>query len=412
MTTVQLFDSFALDEVKRTNDGYLAAFAKVARTGIQVYKGSELGRPDLATVRVYRPPEEVFDADAMHSMAHRPVTLRHPKSPVTAKNWKEFARGQTGGEVVRDGEFIRVPLVMMDQALIDAYERGTRELSLGYSTEIKWERGVVPSNVTDAGQEYDAVQTAIRGNHLAVVPVARGGDQLRIGDGACPECGAEMQGNKCPECNYVKDNGELPMKTFTIDGFTINVADDQTQSIIQKVYDGVSSKLKAVTDEFAAFKTKSVEDANKLGTELKAAQTAVQTKDGEIAVLKKQVEDSKITPEKLDVLVKDRADVIGKAKTLLDSAYVFDGKDIAVIRKDAVIAKLGDSAKNMADAAIDGAFAALTNGVKVADSAHQLADHINQRPPSASNYTMNDPAEKALEARDKATSEAWKRPAA
>src|SRR5579859_3300261 len=95
-----LYDTFVIDGVRRTDDGYLAAFAKVARTGIQEYKGSELGRPDLGTVRVYRPPEEVFHADAMKSFAHRPVTLTHPRQMVNAKNWKKYSKGQTGAEVV------------------------------------------------------------------------------------------------------------------------------------------------------------------------------------------------------------------------------------------------------------------------------------------------------------------------
>src|SRR3974390_1220731 len=129
-TMIQLTDSFALDGVRRTEDGYLTAFARVARTGVQEYHGSEIGMPDRETVRVYRPAEEVFSADAMHSAAHRPVTLRHPKSPVSSKNWKKFAGGQTGSEVVRDGEYIRVPLVLMDQKLITAFENGTKQLSL------------------------------------------------------------------------------------------------------------------------------------------------------------------------------------------------------------------------------------------------------------------------------------------
>ncbi len=158
-----LYDNFTVDGVRRTSDGYLAAFARVARTGIQTYKGSELGRPDLERVRVYRPPDEVFNADAMRSFAHRPVTLKHPSVPVTQKNWKKYSGGMTGDEVVRDGEYVRVPMVMMDQALIDAYEKdGVKELSMGYSTDIKWVTGV-----TDSGEAYDAVQTAIRGNHLA-----------------------------------------------------------------------------------------------------------------------------------------------------------------------------------------------------------------------------------------------------
>jgi len=57
---MQLTDTFTLDGVKRTADGYLAAYARVARTGIQIYKGKELGRPDLGDVAVYRPASEVF----------------------------------------------------------------------------------------------------------------------------------------------------------------------------------------------------------------------------------------------------------------------------------------------------------------------------------------------------------------
>ena len=174
-----MHDTFTLaGGIKRTQDGYLTAVARVARTGIQVYKGAELGRPDLDKVRVYRSPAEVFKDSAMKSFAHRPITYLHPSETVDARNWKKYAVGHTGEDVVRDGEYIRVPMMLMDQAAINTYEHdGVRELSMGYSTELKWEKGH-----TDDGEPYDAIQTDIRGNHLAVVPVARGGASLRIGD--------------------------------------------------------------------------------------------------------------------------------------------------------------------------------------------------------------------------------------
>src|SRR4051812_42697301 len=81
-TRVRLRDTFVLDTAKRTADGYLTASAKVARTGTQTYQGSELGRPDLGDVILFRPENEVFNHDAMHSMAHRPVTLTHPPEMV------------------------------------------------------------------------------------------------------------------------------------------------------------------------------------------------------------------------------------------------------------------------------------------------------------------------------------------
>src|SRR5690606_13036081 len=139
--------------------------------------GWEVGKPDRPTVRVYRPETEVFSKDALHTYAHRPVTLDHPDEAVTADNWKDYAIGQTGGEVARDGEFVRVPLVLMDSKAIEAVENGKRELSMGYSAELVFDSGVTPD-----GQEYDAIQKNLRMNHLAVVTMARGGSQLKIGD--------------------------------------------------------------------------------------------------------------------------------------------------------------------------------------------------------------------------------------
>ena len=60
---MQLFERIQLGDRstrRRTSDGYLVAMGKAARTGIQIYSGSEVGRPDLAQVRVYRPADEVF----------------------------------------------------------------------------------------------------------------------------------------------------------------------------------------------------------------------------------------------------------------------------------------------------------------------------------------------------------------
>jgi hypothetical protein len=395
MTTVQLTDSFVVDDVRRTADGYLTAFARVARTGIQEYRGAELGRPELDKVRVYRPEAEVFNADALRSFAHRPVTLKHPPVPVTAKNWRKYAGGQTSDEVVRDGEFVRVPLVMMDQGLIDAYEKdGVRELSMGYSTDIQWRTGV-----TDAGEEYDAVQTAIRGNHLAVVPVARGGKDLRIGD------------EDINDDNQDNEGDDTMAKSVILDGFTVQVVDDNHASIITRVVDGLTSSLKSVKDEFEAFKKKSEEDDEKKEKALKDAQTAVQTKDGEIAVLKKSVEDAKITPAKLDELVKDRVAVIDAARPILGDKYVFDGKDVGDIRKDAVSLHLGDAAKNLTDAAIEGAFLSMTmKDGKPIVATSQISDALRQRPGQVTN--VGDEAEKAYDAHVANLANRWKGAAA
>lgn len=174
-TSTAFTDRVTVGAARRTVDGYLVADAKVARTGVQEYLGSEVGRPDMAVVRVYRPAEEVFSDATMKSFAHRPMTNDHPPEHVTADNWKKYAVGQTGAEVVRDGEFVRVQLVLMDKATIAAWETGKRQLSMGYNAEIHFESGTTPD-----GQVYDAVQRKISNNHLSLVDAARGGSQLQI----------------------------------------------------------------------------------------------------------------------------------------------------------------------------------------------------------------------------------------
>ncbi len=213
MTT--MFDSLIIDSIEpKTKDGYLKAFARVARSGIQVYKGRELGRPEMDDVAVYRPENEVFARDALASMANRPVTLQHPDEFVNAANWKRHAVGYTGDEVVRDGDHVRVPLMLTDQAAIEACESGTRELSMGYSTDLKWKPGM-----TADGKPYDVVQTQIRANHLALVREARGGPTLKIGDTmkTCDSCGAKMadDATQCPECQEPVNDDDMYDRDFS-----------------------------------------------------------------------------------------------------------------------------------------------------------------------------------------------------
>jgi hypothetical protein len=133
---MQFTDAVTVAGTRRRDDGYLVADARIARTGIQVYAGSEVGKPDMASVRVYRPGSEVFADATLKSAAHRPVTNDHPDEMVTSANWKEYAVGQTGDEVAGEGIFIRVPLMVSDEAAIKDIEAGKQELSAGYTCDF------------------------------------------------------------------------------------------------------------------------------------------------------------------------------------------------------------------------------------------------------------------------------------
>ena len=85
---MQFTDTVTIAGTRIRDDGYLVVDARVARTGIQRYLGSEVDRPDLPFVDVLRPESEVFTTDAMASFAHRPVTDDHPTVARTRRRTK------------------------------------------------------------------------------------------------------------------------------------------------------------------------------------------------------------------------------------------------------------------------------------------------------------------------------------
>lgn len=320
---MQFHDKITLDGVTRTSDGYLTANARVARTGIQIYTGAQVGKPELSTVRVYRPESEVFSADAMKSYAHRPVTLDHPSEPVNASNWKDVSVGQTGDEVIRDGETVRVPMVLMDAAAIDAVDAGKRELSMGYMAQLDWTDGTTPN-----GELYDAVQKNLRMNHLAIVAKARGGSTLKIGD-AQPKGDAAM-----PD-----------LTTMVLDGITVNVPVSDTANV-KAIFDAKEEALNTANTQL-----------NDAQAQLADANTQVETLTGEKAVLTKQVEDAAVTPEKLTAMVKERTALVNDAASVLGDAKGLESLDATAIKKAVVTKVLGDAATDLSDEAINGAYA-------------------------------------------------------
>lgn len=332
-----LHDSVSVGAVRRTSDGYLVADAKVARTGIQEYLGREVGRPDIPVVRVYRPPEEVFHRDAMRSYAHRPVTVDHPAAMVDATTWKAVSVGQTGDDIVRDGESVRVPLVLMDGAAIKAWEAGKRELSMGYTAELVFGDGVTPD-----GEPYDAVQTNLRMNHLALVDRGRAGSEHRIGDQRRLDS-AETGAPNPKE----KSMNDVKTRTVLVDGLSVETTDAGAQAITKLLADVKDARAAAEAAKADAVKAVEAKDAE------------LAKRDAEIESLKAKVLDAAA----LDELVAKRSALLADASRVHAGDYT--GKSESEIRKAVVVAKLGDAAvADKSDAYIHARFDVLVEDSK------------------------------------------------
>ena len=160
-----------------TGEGFLICKnVPIARIGDQQYLGREIGLTGANAERVFtvrRSPEEVFSETALASFEGKPVTDDHPPELLTPDTVTMYLKGHA--ENVRRGagewqDYVVADLHVQDRGLIDAIQRGKREISCGYECEY----------VHNADDTYS--QKNIRGNHIAVVERGRAGKRAAILD--------------------------------------------------------------------------------------------------------------------------------------------------------------------------------------------------------------------------------------
>lgn len=298
-----IFDRIDLARTKRkiTDEGYLSVPASIARIGIQEYNAADIGMADVLAetrVKVYRPPNEVFDRDSISSFALKPVTNGHPPGLVSIKNIKKYQVGHAGGTIDREGDFLKTELLITDEDTIADIQEGKCEISNGYVADFDYTPGT-----TETGEHYDASMKNIRGNHIAIVDQARGGRGLRLSD------------------EYKQEQN---MKKIMFDGIEIEVTEQAAQAIAK-----LQEKVVVVTDSLASAETK-------IETAQAAHDAAIESKDQEIADAKSKI----VGGKDLDALIEARAKVITDAKTL-HKEVVTDGKSNDEI-VEAVVIELCD----------------------------------------------------------------------
>lgn len=285
----KFLDKATIGTVNRTSEGYVTARAKAVRAGVQDYRASELGLMGNHIVRVMRPEAEVFAVDSVKGFAHAPVTNDHPAEMVDADNWRALAVGEVGANVMRDGEFLALDLILKDADAIKAFDGGKKELSAGYTAEIEFVDGVA---------EYDAIMKNIRINHLALVDAARAGSEARIGDSAANQWGVSplTTSNEVPK---------MEMKAVAIGDKAVNVA---------------------------------ATDADTLKTIIDGLQSA----NGELKARLADAESKILSDEAIDALVKDRADAMARresVKAKFGDEAIKDASDAEILGMFKVIDK-------------------------------------------------------------------------
>ncbi len=195
---IQRTDRHRLDDVTLEGNGWLRASAALTRCGVFVYRNE-----DGSLRRELRPPQEVFRSDLISMYAGLPLTVGHPAEPLDATTTRSAQVGSVAGTPVRESDLLVAELLITDITAIEAIQRGTQQISVGYDCTLDPTPGIW------FGIPYDLVQRNITPNHIALVDRGRAG----------------------PECAIRLDTGDT-MIELVIDGNSVTVSPEMEGAVL------------------------------------------------------------------------------------------------------------------------------------------------------------------------------------
>jgi hypothetical protein len=325
---VSRFDVAEIGKAARTPQGFLRVSAYLTRVGVFAYR-----RADGTTVRELRPEDEVFAAQSLASLNHAPVTDLHPTEMVSPTNVRKLSVGHVSADVRKDGHRVAGGVIVEDDAVIKAVERGDRrEVSCGYRCRVDATPGVWN------GQPYDCVQRDITYNHAALGPKnwgrtgndialrvdsqdgAAGVEQMfRLDDAA--DAVSELTTTAPGDRDDSDDGGDMDQVTLRVDGLDVLVP-KQSGQVVEKGFKTRDDSIVALTKER-------------------------DTLQGRADALTKELADVKVQltaasdPKRLDSAVNERAALLEQARRTMPANHSFDGQTPRQIH-EAVLKRLDE----------------------------------------------------------------------
>ena len=150
----------------------------LSKVGVFEYLGASINAPESDRIyRVYRPESELSDPDCIESFRLLPWVIEHDmlgEGEIPAE--RKGIEGIVGQDVSYQDGYLKGNIKVFSDRLAELINTGMNELSLGYKCLYEFTPGKFN------GQQYDAIQRQIRGNHLATVEEGRMGPEVSVLD--------------------------------------------------------------------------------------------------------------------------------------------------------------------------------------------------------------------------------------
>lgn len=297
-----------------TPEGYLIADAYIARDGLLRYSDGQRSWLEL------RPRAEL--ESSLDSWVGQPVTDDHPAQLVDATTHTKVARGvvmqRPSIEVVDGVAYVRTRIKITDAALVQSITTSKRrQLSIGFEALVDPQRG------TFDGQRYDAVQTCLIGNHVAVVDRGRAGPAVRLLGLDSATC--LWQGEETP----MRTLDKLIAKGFKLDAVAIPKLDEVGMPTTTAVLTGPDGAEVTVPTWIAALVQEAVEARKAAGQPTGEVAVEGEQAPAELdeAAVDPALEDPEKKKKKEPPTMKDSADAI---RSKLRSEF---DRHLALVRK-------------------------------------------------------------------------------
>lgn len=366
---------------QKTDQGFLKVPIRATRAGIFRYI-----KKDGSLVRELRPEIEVFSPMSLSTLATIPLTIGHPKDLVTVDNFKGLAVGMTGENVTQDGIFVDVAAVITDKKAVADLEKKidageSQEVSCGYTCDV------VDAPGFWNGEPYDAIQTNIKYNHVALVDKGRAGPEVRI----------KLDGEDAVNENNSYKLGVDAMKKILITGVEFEIKAD--------VADAVEALIANSAKEVEALKA----EKDEIKKNLDSMEAKKDSLDAEVKTLSASLEEAKkevkIDHAQIDALVEERASIVEVASIIIPT-FKKDGKDNLAIKKEVIAqvspdVKLDEKSEDYINARFDA----------IAEKKDSFVDQVKKA--LENNKNTNQEKKDSASARDayiEETRNAWKKP--
>lgn len=174
------------DRVHDVNGWYEIKRNPLSKEGVFQYGGATLAAAGLDAdpskmYRVYRPADELSNQECVDSFKLLPWIDDHAMlgdKPGMIPAEQKGVQGVIGEDVFFEDGYLYGNIKVFSETLADNIDAGKKDLSAGYRCNYRFESGIFN------GEEYDAVQFNIRGNHLALVAEGRMGKEISVLDSA------------------------------------------------------------------------------------------------------------------------------------------------------------------------------------------------------------------------------------